>query len=408
MSAMTASASHASHASQSYVSEPNQTSTVDAAVTEASASTSTFTSTSAFRNTLHRWRLHTPSRDNATSNTRRVFPPVPRTPQDRLEASLTELPFDVTMATKADIRAAEEKGKTVLYLAYGSNLCNETFRGVRGIRPLSQTNVQVPSLRLTFDLAGIPYTEPCFANSARRDPEAGDDREGGDVEGEDYHKDRWHKDMVGCVYEVTPSDYAHIIATEGGGSSYEDILVPCHPLSDSDTVPLHPATQPFMAHTLFAPVQSARGDRYARRVGGHFSRPDPSYAQPSVRYLKLITDGARELGLPAEYQAYLAQLRPYVITTLRQAVGQKLFMGVYAPILFFLFGLQKKLQDDKGRNPKWLAVLMGWFFVAMWASYDVVWKRAFGDGERTEGQGEDGEVGEDGQKEILVGSGSCV
>jgi hypothetical protein len=39
----------------------------------------------------------------------------------------------------------------MLYLAYGSNLSNETFRGNRGIKPLSQVNVQVPSLRLTLD-----------------------------------------------------------------------------------------------------------------------------------------------------------------------------------------------------------------------------------------------------------------
>ena len=60
--------------------------------------------------------------------------------------------------------------KTVLYLAYGSNLSAETFKGNRGIRPLSAVNVHVPSLNLTFDLAGIPYIEPCFANTQYRTP----------------------------------------------------------------------------------------------------------------------------------------------------------------------------------------------------------------------------------------------
>src|SRR5262245_9154043 len=82
----------------------------------------------------------------------RVFPRLPQTSQERRDASLLESHHVAQSLTHSDISAAEEKGKSVLYLAYGSNLCNETFRGVRGIKPLSQINVVVPSLRLTFDL----------------------------------------------------------------------------------------------------------------------------------------------------------------------------------------------------------------------------------------------------------------
>ena len=57
---------------------------------------------------------------------------------------------------------------TIFYLAYGSNLSAETFQGKRGIRPISQLNVLVPELALTFDIPGIPYLEPCFANTKYR------------------------------------------------------------------------------------------------------------------------------------------------------------------------------------------------------------------------------------------------
>lgn len=315
----------------------------------------------------------------------RTFPCVPQTSRERLDAPQNETPLATSELTQAVINAVEEKGKTVLYLAYGSNLCNETFRDARGIRPLSQVNVLVPELRLTFDLPGVPYTEPCFANSARRDPSHTRALKG------DYHKDRWHKGMVGCVYEVTLSDYAHIIATEGGGTAYNDILVTCYPLPDGDTVPEIPTTEPFKAHTLFAPAIDETGTCHTQ---DRFSRPDPSYAQPSARYLKLITDGASELGLPAEYKEYLHQIRPYTITTKRQAIGKALFTGVWMPFILFIFGLQKQFQDDKGQTPKWLVTLSGWLFLSMWNNYDVVWKKAFGDGERTEGQGEDLEYGQ--------------
>lgn len=282
--------------------------------------------------------------------------------------------------------------KTCLYLAYGSNLCNETFRGKRGIKPLSQINVQIPELRLTFDLPGIAYAEPCFANTARRDPkEDVPSRLSEKVQStdntakeEDYHKNRWHKGLIGVVYEVTPSDYAHIIATEGGGSAYQDILVDCYPFASSnpsDAVPQFPTTQPFKAHTLFAPAKEP--NEQPPKDGGRFQRPDTSYAQASARYMKLITDGAAECRLPYEYQDYLNDIRPYTITSNKQRLGQFVFLTLWLPLILFIFGLQGNFNDDSGRAPEWLRVLAGAIFQASWASYDTYFKELFGDGERT-------------------------
>ncbi|KAH7401866.1 hypothetical protein DE146DRAFT_651787 [Phaeosphaeria sp. MPI-PUGE-AT-0046c] len=307
---------------------------------------------------------------------KRVFAPLPEPSQERLDTSLDDAPIDADKLLNTNHAIPPEKQKTVLYLAYGSNLCNETFRGVRGIRPLSQVNVLVPSLRLTFDLAGIPYAEPCFANSALRIPDAPVSVDS------DYHKDRWHKGLVGVVYEVTLSDYAHIIATEGGGSSYHDILIDCYVLPHADTVPTTPTSRPFKAHTLFAPTKKDDGET---RSNERNARPDPSYAQPSARYLKLITDGAAECELPAEYQDYLHDIRPYTITTKKQAMGKALFLSIWYPIIMMVFSLGRQFQDDKGRSPKWLAALSAMIFKGMWMCYDGVFKPVFGDGERTVG-----------------------
>jgi hypothetical protein len=302
---------------------------------------------------------------------KRAFPSLPQPSQARLDASLTDQPLDTEKLASSPHPGVQEKAKTVLYLAYGSNMCNETFRGVRGIRPLSQVNVLVPSLRLTFDLPGVPYKEPCFANTAQRTPDA-----------QDYHKDRWHKGLVGVVYEVTLADYAHIIATEGGGSAYDDILVDCHVLPPSDTVPTSPVTQPFKAHTLFA-TGADRNDRL--QTTGRIVRPDPSYAQPSARYLKLITDGAAECRLPGEYQDYLGGIRTYTITSRRQEIGKTLFLAIWMPFIMLIFTLSRKLQDKRGRAPWWLAKLSAMVFAGMWLSYDNLFKEQFGDGERTVG-----------------------
>ncbi|KAH8602951.1 hypothetical protein B0O99DRAFT_647743 [Bisporella sp. PMI_857] len=262
--------------------------------------------------------------------------------------------------------------KTILYLAYGSNLSSETFLGNRGIKPISSTNVQVPSLDLTFSLPGLPYIEPCFANTAYRSPS-----KSSSYQTTDDDQQRWDKGLIGVVYEVTPEDYRKIIATEGGGAGYQDILVDCYIMpKDSSSITSTPIAKPFKAHTLLSPSSA-------------LTRPNPSYAQPSARYLKLITDGAEEHSLPAEYIAYLYSLQAYTITSYRQTAGKVVFAGLWMPAILAIFALGMIFSDGNGNIPKWLARVYVVLFAAMWRSYDVFFKSAFGDGERTIERGQD-------------------
>ncbi|KAI9651536.1 MAG: hypothetical protein M1831_000773 [Alyxoria varia] len=293
-----------------------------------------------------------------------------------------------------------EKQDSVFYLAYGSNLAAETFLGRRGIKPLSQINVVVPGLRLTFDLPGVPYTEPCFSNTNLRHPtpcsaHSGKKRDDTDYDHSlqqhsndaDYHKLRWHKGLVGVVYELTRADYAHVIATEGGGSSYSDILVSCYPLDlSSPTVPNHPSSEAFKAHTLCAPPSAPTDDEGLpdKRDSGRFTRPDPNYAQPSLRYLTLLRDGAAQHHLPEEYLEYLSQIRFYEARKPSQRLGQFIFLSIWMPILSLVFYVIGRVVDGKtGRIPNWAKDLANAVIVAMWSSYDGFFHPLFGDGERT-------------------------
>ena len=289
-----------------------------------------------------------------------------------------------------------DSSETVLYLAYGSNLCAATFQGVRGIRPISQLNVVVPELVMTFDLAGIPYVEPCFANTRYRTPIPPEGQSEKSpllptyAKAKDYHKTRWKKGLVGVVYEITKADFAHVIATEGGGASYHDVLVDCYEIPPNTyNVPEVPDSEPFKAHTLYSP--SYAPGQPPPKKGGRFTRPDPDYAQASARYLKLINDGAVEHALPEEYMAYLRELRPYTITTNRQKIGAFIFTMIWFPIIKFVFGLEHKFGDKEGRSPRWLVELTGAMFRGVWISYDWLFRPLYGDGERTiEGGKEDG------------------
>ena len=315
-------------------------------------------------------------------------PPIPRLSLERQQASLNDGPLDLKTLTTTSATAADQS-KTVLYLGYASNLSAETFQGKRQIHPISQINVVVPSIQLTFDLPGVPYAEPCFGNVRYRDPPtisiATNQTPSEKPKQPPYHKDRWPKGLVGVVYEVTQSDYAHIIATEGGGASYKDVLVDAYALSADPgaAVPDHPETHgltPLKTHTLFSPPRVTRPN-------------GPSYAQPSARYLKLIADGAAEHALPTEYRAFLAGIRPYTITRSRQRLGSWLFLALWAPLFIFIIGGAGAVFLDKnGRYPAWYVALVNAVFRACWGSYDNFFRGGFGDGERTRYQGGDEEM----------------
>ncbi|KAK3362317.1 hypothetical protein B0T25DRAFT_3371 [Lasiosphaeria hispida] len=370
---------------------------------------------------------------------------IPRTSSARLsQPDASPSPFPSEPVPAVSIHLAPTKPATILYLAYGSNLCAETFLGRRGIRPLSAVSVTAPSLRLIFDLPGLPYAEPCFANTALRKipgklpldppkfppeipdlpphdppfttpphPSTDDTHFSRDAAGDPV----WNGGLIGVVYEVTPEDFAKIMATEGGGASYHEILVPCLALPPTVGIPEKPSVpelpKPFVARTLCAPRLPDlpdNGDKESRARDGDdggdnppddddpelpppppwfrklllpVRRPDPEYAQPSARYLKLLADGAREHDLPGDYQAYLEALQPYILTTRLQFIGRIIFLLFWAPSFLLVLSAGRLLADGKGRVPPWLAAAMTILFNVVWISYDVVAKPIFGEGERT-------------------------
>ena len=287
----------------------------------------------------------------------------------------------------------------VLYLAYGSNLCAATFQGNRGIKPLSATNVIVPELELVFNLPGIPYSEPCYANARFRSlnnlPECSEYFAGsptdselpyGHSEPEDNERTPkslehvliaagWGKGLVGVVYEVTPGDYAHLLSTEGGG--YADVEVSCFPLPRGDGhVPDRLHGPSFKARTVIA-------DR-----SGALQRRREGWSQPSVRYLGLLIAGAKEHGLPRDYQTWLANLQPYSLGGWRQKVGKTLFEAMWSPWVVMGILLERNSVDEKGRIPGWVNRLVGWLDLGMWLTHDLAFKYIAGDGERTSRQNE--------------------
>lgn len=288
---------------------------------------------------------------------------------------------------------------TILYLAYGSNLCHETFQGRRKIKPLSQVNVSVPTLRFTLNLPGIPYQEPCFATVDFRKipspPKMPDVPKVPPFDPKDYSAGQFDGGLMGVVYEVTKEDWRNIMRTEGGGSGYQEIVVPCVPLPPSATVPEKPTfpdlPRPILARTLYAPYiepgspeDPHKGQRWWQKLFFGPYRPHPDYSQASARYLKLITDGAKEHSLPEAYQEYLNSLEPYTITSWKQNLGRILLAGTVGPIFISFITIAPWFADENGKYPPALSAMMTALFNISWLLYDKIFKPWFGDGEHTE------------------------
>ncbi len=189
-----------------------------------------------------------------------------------------------TSASSADI-LAESREDCVWYLAYGSNLSSSVFKGRRGIVPLDAKNVFVKGVEVTLDLPGLPYLEPRFANCRLVDEavhipvgQASADAKRKEAHEVSRAANPWTGGMLGVAYLVTPKDFAKILKTEGGGSSYEVITVDAQVLDDNqEKERLNFTGKVLEAFTLCAPPSMTRLKE----------------GRSSLRYLNLIRNGAR-------------------------------------------------------------------------------------------------------------------
>ena len=154
-------------------------------------------------------------------------------------------------------------GDRISYLAYGSNLHPAVFERRRGIKPLAMSPAVAPGWRLAFDLRG-GGAEPSFA-SARPDA---------------------RRELYGALYDLTPSDWARVCASEGVPFGYVVCPVRCRKLDDGDG-------EIEWAYTLAA----APGPM---RIANEADEP-----VPSERYLGYLREGARLSGLPESWCSYL-------------------------------------------------------------------------------------------------------
>lgn len=146
--------------------------------------------------------------------------------------------------------------QSVWYLAYGSNLSAATFEDERHMRPQAAVAVEVPGWALAMSSAGFPYSEPAFASIKETTPEKSSLGSS--------------PSLIGTAYLLSRHQWIQIIASEGGGIAYREVVVTAHPLQDD-------ARQQWGATIAARSLCSTMELNRVRRSGAQ--------ARPSARYL---------------------------------------------------------------------------------------------------------------------------
>ena len=144
----------------------------------------------------------------------------------------------------------------VWYFAYGANMHDSVFQGWRGMRPLEWRAGRILGYRLRFNLDGRPVGKSAPANLSP-----------------DANAEAW-----GVLYRVTRHQLVQIDATEG--MHYRHVWADAE---DKDGRPL-------LAVAYLAAGKDTDGN-------------------PSLRYIKLLREGARAHELPEHWIRYLEGIK---------------------------------------------------------------------------------------------------
>jgi gliotoxin/aspirochlorine biosynthesis gamma-glutamylcyclotransferase len=133
--------------------------------------------------------------------------------------------------------------KSLWYLGYGSNMRFSSMTG-RNVTPLATKAVTVPTHYVTFDIFGIPYSEPCYA-SIEQFPKGGS-RQLQLVHGSNPGVKV--PPLCGIAHHLTASDFHRLLVTEGSGVVYDVVEVQAYELDDRGRA----RGEAFTAYTLKA------------------------------------------------------------------------------------------------------------------------------------------------------------
>ncbi|KAL1622599.1 hypothetical protein SLS56_008710 [Neofusicoccum ribis] len=242
--------------------------------------------------------------------------------------------------------------KPTWYLAYGSNM-SQASMAKRSVQPLRCATVEATSHYLTFDIFGIPYSEPSYA-SVEAFPDQGCSSGVELVWGTRRFA---VPPVCGVAYLLTPDDFHRLLVTEGSGVVYEVVSV--------------------QARVLDSGLDSGETIDAVTLKAKHPLRPNGA---PSARYLDLFIGGAKGNGLPQTYVDYLESLPRYQKAA-RTTAGALIFEYTWRPFLKRVVRLTTWNVDSEGNCPAWVAFTCVFLYELMWKYHDCIHRHIWGSGD---------------------------
>ena len=182
------------------------------------------------------------------------------------------MPFAGNRVYDAPWKTEYDPNELVWYFSYGSNLSEEVFEKRRKVKPHSTCKVVVPDHIFSFAHDAFPYIEPCFATCLPRS--------------EVWYDDSDIPDIRGLAFQITRKDFQErVLATEGGWGYNTD------PLCSYVVAPVR-------AYKLDAlNRKSGKGFTVLTLVGGPARGRISAWNCPSLRYFKIVVEGAEHANL---------------------------------------------------------------------------------------------------------------
>lgn len=196
--------------------------------------------------------------------------------------------FEETFERPAHVRDALQKQQVMYYFGLGSNMLRSKLenRGVNGtkIEILHMEPAVVPNHRLSFNLRGFVPLEPGMGSLEPVDS----------VTSKALHAYR-RPECHGALVTLTPENYEKVMRSEGVGNPES---------SSSSSTNNPPGYEEVVVTAVPYDRRKPAVQAIALRARPHVRlRQDPC---PSQRYMTLLIQGAAELQLHPDYQAFLA------------------------------------------------------------------------------------------------------
>lgn len=188
------------------------------------------------------------------------------------------------------VKDSIEHNRPIYYFGLGSNMLREKLenRGLNGtkIDIVSMEAAIVPNYRLAFNLRAFPPLEPGMGSL---EPADADSKALLEYENNECH---------GALVKLSPENYEKLMRSERVGGSneraaeqgYEEIIVDAYP---------------YKGNKMWGFNNNKSVKAVALRARSHVRLRHDSC--PSPRYMNILKEGAKELGLEQSYQGFLSR-----------------------------------------------------------------------------------------------------